>query len=232
MFGVRLADRWILGGEEPIIPKDRNCFEGFETAPAPAPKVDLEVGVKSVQSATKGILVGLNFLAVAVGGTPAARAQMSMSGGGRSLGGYGAATIGQYYSSGMGTYMPYNGNASGFVPYRGGYTGGLGVQTISRRLPQTPIGGVSMPMTSIGGASLRGGMAAGTRDGMGMGAVAGRRAFAPFGYEGSVWMGGMVGTPMTRQAGMMRKPSGPGFSYPFQMPTLEIEPGMSIMAMP
>jgi hypothetical protein len=156
----------------------------------------------------------------AIGSTPA-RAQMGMSGAGRSLGGYGAATIGRYYTSGMGSYMPYNGNASGFIPYRGGYAGGLGLQRIPRRLPQTPIGGTSMPMTSIGGASLPGGMAAGTRDGMGMGAVAGRRTFAPFGYEGGIGMGmsgGMIGTPMTKQAGMRRTPSGPGFGYPFQMP--------------
>jgi hypothetical protein len=186
-----------------------------------------------MRSAIKGILAGLSFLAVAVVGPPAAWAQMSMSGGGRSLGGYGAATIGRCYSSGMGTYMPYNGNASGFVPYRGGYAGGLGVQTISRPLPQTPIGGVSMPMTSIGGTSLPGGRAASTPGGMGMEPGAGRGVFALFGYDWGIGMGGyMIGTPMTKQAGMRRMPSRPGFGYPFQMPTLEIEPGMSITAMP
>lgn len=164
-------------------------------------------------------------------GTPSVRAQMGMPGAGRSLGGYGAASIGQYYSSGMGTYMPYNGNASGFVPYRGGSAGGLGVQPIPRRLPQTPVGGISMPMTPIGGASLPGGMAAGTRGGMGAGA--GRRVFASFGYEGGIGMGGgMIGTPMTKQAGMRRSPSGPGFGYPFQMPpdVLGAPTGMPVMA--
>jgi hypothetical protein len=180
----------------------------------------------------KRFQVGLIVLAVAVVATPDARAQMSTSGGRGSLGGYGAATIGQYYSSGMGTYIPYNGNASGFVPYQGGYAGGLGIQPIARRLPQTSIGGLSMAMTSIGGASLPGGMAARTRDGMGMGSSAARRSFAPFGYEGAIGIGGMIGTPMTRQAGMQRKPSGPGFGYPFQMPAdLQGAPaGMGAMA--
>ena len=112
-------------------------------------------------------------------GPPTVRAQ----GAGRSLGGYGAATIGRYYGSGQGSYLPYNGNASGFVPYQGGYAGGLGVQPIPRRLPRTPVGGTSMPLTPIGGASLYGGMAGG-----------GRPAFLPFGYEGGIGMpGGLIG---------------------------------------
>ncbi len=168
-----------------------------------------------MQSSLRRIFVGL-FLVGAMG-TPSGRAQMGMSGAGRSLGGYGAATIGQYYSSGMGIYMPYTGDASGFIPYRGGYAGGLGVQPIPRRLPQTPVGGGSMPMTPIGGASLSGGMTAGTRGGMGT--ATDRRTFLPFGYEGGIRMGGgMIGTPMTKQAGMRRAPSGPGFGYPFRMP--------------
>lgn len=181
----------------------------------------------ALRKARAGLLLGAVLVAM---GIPSARAQMGMSGGGRSLGGYGAATIGQYYSSGMGSYMPYNGNASGFVPYRGGYAGGLGVQPIPRRLPQTPIGGVAMPTTPIGGASLSGGMGAGTRGGMGAGA--GRRAFLPFGYEGGIGMGmGAIGAPMTKQAGMRRASSGPGFGYPFQMPPLPGAPaGMAIMA--
>lgn len=174
-------------------------------------------------------MAGLFFLAASGVGTPSARAQMGMPGGSRSLGGYGSATIGRYYTSGMGSYMPYNGNASGFVPYRGGYAGGLGLQPIPRRLPQTPIGGISMPMTMIGGASLPGGMATGMRGGMGAGAS--RGVFAPFGSEGGMGMSA-IGTPMTMQGSTTRKPTGPGFGYPFRMPTLEIEPGMSIMAMP
>ncbi|MBX6316532.1 MAG: hypothetical protein IRY99_27005, partial [Isosphaeraceae bacterium] len=118
-------------------------------------------------------------------GTPSARAQMGgMSGAVPSLGGYGAATITQYYSSGMGSYMPYNGNASGFVPYRGGSAGGLGVQPIPRRLPQTAIGGVMMPQIPIGGASLYGSTMARPRGGMGTRTGARLRTFAPFGYEG------------------------------------------------
>jgi len=156
-----------------------------------------------------------------------------MAGAGRSLGGYGAAAIGRYYTTGMGSYMPYNGNASGFVPYRGGSAGGLGVQPIPRRLPQTSIGGISMPRTPIGGASLPGGMAAGPRGGMGMGAGANRRTFAPFGYEGGMGMGqGPVGAPMTMPAGRERTPSGPGFGYPFRMPAdwPGAASGMSVMA--
>ena len=42
----------------------------------------------------------------------------------------------------------------------------------------------------------------------------------------------MIGTAMTRRVNVPRGASGPGFVYPFQMPALEIEPGMSIMAMP
>src|SRR5437763_6735102 len=83
-----------------------------------------------------------------------ARAQMSMSGGGRSLGGYGASTIGSYYGGGGGGYIPYMGNGSGFVPYRSGQGGGIGVQTTRRQLPQTSIGGQAMAPTPIGGASL------------------------------------------------------------------------------
>ena len=161
-------------------------------------------------------VVGHFLLLAGVVGTPATQAQMGMSGSGRSLGGYGAATITQYYTNGMGTYMPYNGNASGFVPYRGGYSGGLGAPPISRRLPQTPLGGFSMPTTSIGGTSLTGGLTSGAG---GMGAAAGRGGYLPFGYEGGIGMGGgMIGTPMTRQVGMGRKPSGPGFGSPFRMP--------------
>jgi hypothetical protein len=148
---------------------------------------------------------------------------MGMSGAGRPLGGYGAATIGRYYSNGMGTYMPYNGNASGFVPYRGGYGGGVGVQPIPRRLNPTAVGGASMPMTPIGGASLDQGMRTATR----------RGSFLPFGYEGGLGFGAdRVGMPMTDRGRPGRRPSGPGFGYPFQWPTLDTGSGSSIMAMP
>ena len=177
-----------------------------------------------------GILLMGGIVAI---GTAPARAQMGMAGAGRSLGGYGAAAITQYYSSGMTTYMPYNGGAGGYVPYQGGYAGGFSVGQVSRRLPQTPIGGVSMPMTSIGGASLPGGMTAGPRGAMGAGE--GSRMLTPFGPGGAFGLeGSMVGTPMTQQAGMRRTPSGPGFGYPFRMPA-ELPgaaSGTSTMAMP
>jgi hypothetical protein len=167
----------------------------------------------------RAILAGILLVGtiVAIGAAPA-RAQMGMAGTGRSLGGYGAATIGQYYSSGMTTYVPYSGGAGGYVPYQGGYAGGFGIPWVSRRLPQTPIGGMSMSMTPVGGASRPGG-----------------RMFQPFGFQGTIGLeSSMVGTPMTKQAGMRRTPSGPGFGYPFRMPVdLSGSPsGTSTMAMP
>lgn len=159
-----------------------------------------------------GLILMGGILAI---GTPTAQAQMGTAGAGRSLGGYGGATIGQYYGGGTTTYMPYNGGAGGWVPYQGGYTGGFGIGRISRRLPQTPIGGASMPMTPIGGASRPGGIGA-ARARMGTGA--GGRVYQPFGYEGGIGLeGGMVGTPMIRQGGR-RSPLGPGFRYPFATP--------------
>jgi hypothetical protein len=91
-----------------------------------------------------------------------------------------------------------------------------------------------MASTPIGGASLSGGMGAGTRGGMRMDSRAGGRPLVPFGYEGGIGIGmsgGMTAAPMSRQAGMRRSASGPGFGYPFRMP-----PGLggtsSGMAMP
>src|SRR3954453_7784047 len=99
----------------------------------------------------RGGLVVLGLVAFSVA---PAWAQMSMSGGGRSLGGYGASAIGSYYGGGGGGYIPYMGNGSGFVPYRSGQGGGMGVQPIRRQLPQMSIGGQAMADTPIGGASL------------------------------------------------------------------------------
>jgi hypothetical protein len=165
-------------------------------------------------------------------GMPSARGQMAMPGSGRSLGGYGAATIASYYGGGSGGYIPYNGRASGFVPYSGMAGGGFGTPPIPRRLPQTPIGGTMMAQTPIGGASLSGGMGGSTRGGTGMGSGMGSRGLVPFGYEGGVGMGGgMSGMPMTRQGGMRRPASGPGFGYPFRMPP-SLPGGASSMGMP
>jgi hypothetical protein len=164
---------------------------------------------------------------ITLGAVPV-RAQMSMSGGGRSLGGYGASTIGSYYGGGGGGYIPYMGNGSGFMPYRSGQGGGMGVQPSRRQLPQTSIGGRTMAETPIGGASLspigeraRGGMAmtSGSPRGLGI----------PFGYEGGIGTGGM-GTASFAQRRAMRPGPGPGFGYPFRMPAPL--PGSSAMTMP
>jgi hypothetical protein len=144
-------------------------------------------------------LVAMTPLLLIVGlhGEPA-WGQMGMSGGRRSLGGYGAATIGSYYGSNTGGYVPYNGKAGGFVPFRGD---SLGVQP-SRR-PTTPIGGASAL-----------GMAIGSREPMRSMA---RRAptFRPFygPMNEPSWMG--MGLEMGR---MTRSPLGPGLGYPFTMP--------------
>lgn len=139
--------------------------------------------------------------------TGPARAQSGMPGGGRSLGGYGAATIGRYYSSGTTAYMPYSGGG-GYVPYQGGPGGGFAVRPVSRALPQTPIGGSSMATTPIGGASL------GTVD---MAGRAGTRKFESFRFSSGLGSD-MIGRPMTRQAGMRKGSTGPGFGYPFRVP--------------
>src|SRR3954453_12429954 len=97
---------------------------------------------------------GLFVLGLVAFSVAPVRAQMSMSGGGRSLGGYGASTIGSYYGGGGGGYVPYMGNRSGFAADRGGQGGGMGVQPIRRQPPQTSIGGRAMAETPIGGASL------------------------------------------------------------------------------
>jgi hypothetical protein len=162
-----------------------------------------------------GILLAGGIVAI---GTAPSPAQTGMAGAGRSLGGFGADTIGQYYSSGMTTYIPYSGGAGGYVPYQGGFAGGFGIPSVSRRLPQTPIGGISMSMTPIGGATRPVG-----------------RMFQPFGYEGAIGLESrMVGTAMTKRSGMRRAPSGLGFGYPFRLPAdLSGGPsGGATMAMP
>lgn len=149
--------------------------------------------------------------------------QMAMSGAGRSLGGYGAATISSYYVSGAGGYVPYAGGGRGFVPVAGGPGGGLGVQPVPRRLPTTAIGGTMMGATPIGGASLGGGR--------GMSQPGGRRAYLPWGDEaGAGMLDGPLMRPMSRPGAASRARSGPGFGYPFRMPPSL--PGSSTMAMP
>jgi hypothetical protein len=167
------------------------------------------------------IVLGL----LAISRTPA-RAQMSMSGGGRSLGGYGASAIGSYYSSGGGGYIPYMG--SGFLPYRSGQGGAIGIQPIRRQLPQTSIGGQRMAETPIGGSSLSA-MGGSSRGGMLMDSRSPRGLGIPFGYEGGIGMGGM-GMTSVGQRSSMRPGPGPGFGYPFRVPAPL--PGSSSMSMP
>src|SRR3954464_11272165 len=93
---------------------------------------------------------GLLVLGLVAFSAAPARAQMSMSGGGRSLGGYGTSTIGSYYGGGGGGAAPSRGTGSGYVAYRGGQGGGRAVQPIRRKLPQTSIGGRAMAETPIG----------------------------------------------------------------------------------
>jgi hypothetical protein len=162
-------------------------------------------------------------------GIAPAKAQMAMSGSGRSLGGYGASAASSYYGGGGGGYMPYNGG-SGYVPFRGGYGGGMGVQPVPRTVLQTTIGGVMMATTPIGGSSLSGGMGTTSRGGMGMAGRSGSRTTLPLGYGGGVGMGSM-GTMSTSGAGSMgQAPPGPGFGYPFRMPPPLS--GSSTMSMP
>ena len=177
------------------------------------------------------LAVVLSIRGIVAFGPSQARAQMAMPSSNRSLGGYGASTLSSYSGGGNGGYLPYNGRASGFVPYAGSYGGGLGVQPIPRRLPQTSIGGAMMAETPIGGSSLSGGMGGAARGGMGMGSRSGSRTLVPFGYEGGIGVGsGMIGTPMTKRSGMRRSAPGPGFGYPFRMPP-DLTTGSS-MSMP
>lgn len=150
-------------------------------------------------------LVVLGSTLFVVAGT--ARAQSEMSRGGRSLGGYGASTIGRYYSSGTTAYIPYGG-AGGYVPYQSGPDGGFALRPVSRELPLTPIGGTSMAATPIGGASLRAGA---------MTSRAGAPRFDSFRFSSGLGSD-TIGRPMTRQSSKRRAPSGPGFRYPFRVP--------------
>lgn len=153
--------------------------------------------------------------------------QMTVSGSGRSLGGYGASAAASYY--GGGGYMPYNGSG-GYIPFRGGYGAGMGALPVPRLLPQTPIGGVMTSSTPIGGASLAGGMGRTSRDAMGAESRTTVRTPLPFGDAGGLGMGGL-GTMTTSGIGVTgQAPPGPGFGYPFRMPPPL--PGTSSLSMP
>ncbi len=169
------------------------------------------------------ILAGLLVLGgmAAIGPSPAG-AQMAMSSGGRSLGGYGAGTISSYYGNGGG-YMPTGGRGGGVLPLGGG-PGVMGTPPAPRMIPQTAIGGASMvAATPIGGISATGGMSMGARRGSGMGtgmgarSRPGRRAYAPLLPGGGMGTGLMTGTS-GMGIGRGRAPAGPGFGYPFRSP--------------
>ncbi|WP_422929780.1 hypothetical protein [Singulisphaera sp. PoT] len=168
-------------------------------------------------------------LAVAFASSPSrSHAQMGMSGGGRSLGGYGASTIGSYYSTGSGASLPYNGNGLGFVGSRPGSGLGGSTSPISRRLPESNIGGSLMSSTPIGGGSFSSGMGSASRSGSAMSTNSAPRSFVPFGYEGGLGMG--MGGGSSRMGTAQRGMPGPGFGYPFRMPPSL--GGPSGMAMP
>ncbi len=189
--------------ESRMIPEKMQLIRGLD--PAHILKREESTMKQRWWAVAEGLLLVAGITAI---GAPSVQAQVGMARAGRSLGGYGSATIGQYYSNRTSSYLPYNGRAGGFIPYRGDDAGGFGFQPISRRLPQTSIGGISMPTTPIGGISTPGGM----------GVFAGRGLFAPFGYEGGIGLGaGMIGTPLTKQGGRLTS-LGLGFGYPFRMP--------------
>jgi hypothetical protein len=174
----------------------------------------------------------MGSLALAIGlviDGPSARAQMGMPGSGRSLGGYGASTIGSYYAASSPVYVPYQGDMGGFIPYTGsGFGDPMNARPMPRAVPVTPIGGTMMPQTPIGGTMmfetpigggmLSGGAVARPRGGMGMGPGSRARSSMPASIGGQMGMsGGMLSMPSTR-GGSPRAPSGPGLGYPFRMP--------------
>ena len=160
-------------------------------------------------SATQRRLAVILVVTALVGswGTPRAGAQMAMSRGGRSLGGYGA-NAGILSGASTTAYLPYAGGGHGFLPYSGGRGSAIGVQPIPRRVATTPIAGTMMPETPIGGASLT--TMQGARHGMSARLSQSRQPLIPFGYE--------PGAMPTSMAGRMsaRRPYGPGFGAPFR----------------
>ncbi len=135
-------------------------------------------------------LLVLGVLAIGFEDVPA-RAQMA--GMRRPLGGYGAATIGSYYGNRGGPLIPYGGGLGGFVPYEGLEARQPVAGWMPRPIPTTPIGGVGLSGTPIGGASR----------------MQGPDIYRPFNYRGRFGMG--ASSPMTRRYG-------PGLGYPFRQP--------------
>ncbi|RUL83567.1 hypothetical protein [Tautonia sociabilis] len=128
-----------------------------------------------------------------------AEARAQAAGMGRSLGGYGEATIERYYRSGQGPLIPYGGGQGGFIPYRGlEAREPAAAAMIPRRIEQTPIGGAGAMGTPIGGASL----------------MRGTFTYRPLTSRGLTGMGPAVGPGMTGGGRRM----GLGFGYPFRQP--------------
>ncbi len=132
-----------------------------------------------------GILVTSPTVAIAQMGTM-----------GRSLGGYGAATIGSVYRSRSGPMIPYGGGLGGFVPYQDLESRAPDVEMSPRQIRETPIGGAGRMGTPIGGASRT---------------MRGRRMYIPLNLGGG--MDGSLGT-----SGRVGNSQSPGFGYPFRRP--------------
>lgn len=120
-----------------------------------------------------------------------ARAQMA--GMRRSLGGYGAATIGSYYRNQGGPLIPYAGGQGGFIPYEGIEARQPAEMLTPRQISETPIGGVKPRATPIGGASR----------------MQGPNIYQPLNIPGGFGLGSPA--PATRRYG-------PGFGSPFRQP--------------
>ncbi len=117
-----------------------------------------------------------------------------MKGRGRSLGGYGGATIGSYYRNSQGVLLPYGGAFGGYIPYQSLEPRTASATLQPREIMETPIGGTGMMRgTPIGGSSLRRGT---------------------FLYVPLRSRGGMMGQ------GGRRSRTLPGFGYPFRRPPL------------
>jgi hypothetical protein len=162
------------------------------------------------------VLVGL----VATIGASKARAQSSLTGGSRSLGGYGGSMIATGSGMGMsGPVIPYAGNFGGFMPYRMG-GGSLSFQSRGTSPMASGRTSFSLSSTSGGMSSMSGGMG----QSLGMGS----RTFSPLGSQGGLGLGGGMST-MSGGGRMGVMP--PSFGNPFREPPSLVAPASSGMGM-
>lgn len=113
----------------------------------------------------------------------------------RSLGGYGAGTIGRYYSNGSGGVpIPYGGSFGGFIPYRGLEPSLNGLPSLPK-IEEPPVGGASIMMGRL--------------------APWETRRFDPLGLGGSMGLEGRL-LPLPDQSRRMRRR--PRFGSPFRQP--------------